>query len=70
LEELEEIESCVAFEPLRMSLVEDIQNRPYTSAHQSLDTGYDYKSQMYLKTYSEIPQIQKIFFTEEFLDKI
>lgn len=70
LDELEEIESCVAFEPLRMSLVENIQNRPYTSAHQSLDTGYDYKSQMYLKIYSEIPQIQKIFFTEEFLNKI
>jgi len=35
-----------------------------------LDTGYNYQSQMYLKIYSEIPQIQKTFFTEEFLDKI
>ena len=70
LEELKEIESCVAFEPLRIGLVEDIKNWPYTSAHQSLDTGYNYQSQMYLKIYSEIPQIQKTFFTEEFLDKI
>lgn len=70
LEDLQEIESCVAFEPLRAWLIENIQNRPYTSAHQSLDTWYDYKSQMYLKIYSEVPQIQKIFFEEEFLDKI
>ena len=70
LEELEKIESCVAFEPLRLALVENIKNRPYTSVHQSLDTGYDYQSQMYLKIYSEISQIQKIFFEEEFLAKL
>lgn len=67
LEELEKIESCVAFEPLRAGLVENIKNWPYTSVHQSIDTGYDPTTQTYIKTYHDARINQKMFFEEEFL---
>lgn len=70
LEELEEIESCVSFEPIRLKLIENIRDRPYTSAHQTLDTWYDYKSQMHIKIYNDNRKIYKTFFGEDILRKI
>ncbi len=70
LEDIAEIESCVAFEPIRIKLVENIKNWPYTSAHQSFETWYDYKSQMHIKIYNDGRKIQKTFFEKDFLEKL
>ncbi len=59
---LEEAESCVSFEPLNQNLTEEIRNWPYTSAHQILDTGYDYKNDIHIKIYNDWRKIQKKFF--------
>lgn len=69
LEDIEEIESCVAFEPIRAEAIENIKNRPYTSAHQVMETWYDYKKQTYIKIYNDGRKIQKVFFDEMFLEK-
>jgi hypothetical protein len=37
-DDLEKFESCVSYDPIYHELVEDIKNRPYTSAHQVADT--------------------------------
>lgn len=68
IEDLEKVESCVAFEPIRAKLVENINNRPYTSAHQVIDTGYDYKSQTHIKIYNDWRKIQKMFFEDDELN--
>ena len=57
--ELEHVESCVAFEAVNNQAVEDIQDRPYTSAHQLTDTGYNYMTQTHIKIYNDWRKIEK-----------
>lgn len=57
--ELSYIESCVAFEPINWDSIEDIQNRPYTSAHQIFDTGYNYMTQTHIRIYNDGRKVDK-----------
>lgn len=63
--ELEHVESCVAFDPIHHNAIEDIQNRPYTSAHQIIDTGYNYMTQTHIKIYNDNRKIHKNIFFED-----
>jgi REP element-mobilizing transposase RayT len=56
---LENIESCVAYDPIYHEAIEDIKNRPYTSAHQIVDTGYNYMTQTHIKVYNDGRKIHK-----------
>jgi REP element-mobilizing transposase RayT len=64
LDDLEYIESCVAFDPVRHESIENIKNWPYTSAHQLIDTWYDYITQTHIKIYNDWRKIQKRFFED------
>ncbi len=59
LDNLENIESCVAYDPINNKSVEDIQNWPYSSAHQIADTGYNYITQTHIKVYNDWRKIYK-----------
>lgn len=63
--DIEKIESCVAYDPLKHELVEDIKNWPYSSVHQVTDTWYDYMGQTHIKIYNEDRKISKKMFSEE-----
>ena len=62
---LEYIESCVAFDPVYHKVVEDIKNWPYTSAHQIIDTWYNYATQTHIKIYNDWRKIQKNTFFDD-----
>ena len=57
--DLENIESCVAYDPIYHEAVEDIKNRLYTSAHQIEETGYNYMTQTHIKIYNDWRKIYK-----------
>lgn len=63
--DIERIESCVAYDPLNHELVEDIKNWPYSSVHQVTDTWYDYMGQTHIKIYNEDRKISKKMFSAE-----
>ena len=65
LEDIEKTESCVAFEPIRSGAIDNIKNRPYTSAHQVIETWYDYKKQTHIKIYNDWRKIENMFFEDE-----
>lgn len=65
LDNLEHIESCVWFDPIKHKAIENIKNWPYTSAHQATDTWYDYTTQMHIKVYNDWRKIQKRFFEDD-----
>ena len=58
-DELEYIESCVSFNPVTNESIEDIKDRPYTSAHQITNTGYNYLTQTHIKIYNDGRKINK-----------
>ncbi len=63
--DLEDIESRVAFDPILHESVEDIQNWPYTSAHQVMDTWYNYMTQTHIKIYNDWRKIHKNTFFDK-----
>ena len=63
-ESLEDIESCVAFEPIKNEFVEDIKSRPHTSAHQVIETWYDCMSDTHIKIYNEWRKLYKKTFDD------
>lgn len=65
LNDIERIESCVAYDPLNHELVEDMKNWPYSSVHQVADTWYDYSTQTHIKIYNDDRKISKKMFTED-----
>lgn len=64
-DDLENVESCVSYEPLRCGIVEDIKEWPYTSVHQVVDTWYDYSIQTHIKIYNDNRKISKKMFSDE-----
>ena len=64
-DDIEKYESCVANDPLKCWLIEDLKDWPYTSAHQITDTWYDYMSQIHIKIYNEGRKRQKKAFFED-----
>lgn len=62
---LEHIESCVSYDPIHHSYIDEIDGWPYTSVHQLVDTGYDFMNQTHIKIYNDGRDVKKDFFSEE-----
>ncbi len=56
---LEFVESCVAFDPINHEAIEDIKNWPYTSAHQIANTWYEYMKDTHIKVYNDGRKIHR-----------
>lgn len=65
LNDIEDYESYISFDPIYHELVEDIRDWPYTSAHQTIQTWYDYTTQTHIKIYNEWRKISKKLFSKE-----